>query len=92
MNTVFHVGSGTNQLDKTKVTWHQRDKHMIQQKQLIKAMPIDEHCYYYTVKSRKNHALKAENQKVAPFPDLTDREREVLNLIASGENNQDISQ
>jgi DNA-binding NarL/FixJ family response regulator len=27
-----------------------------------------------------------------PFPDLTDREREVLELIALGENNQEIAQ
>lgn len=29
---------------------------------------------------------------VAPFPDLTDREREVLALIAQGANNQEIAQ
>ena len=28
----------------------------------------------------------------APFPDLTEREREVLELIAQGENNQEIAQ
>lgn len=33
-----------------------------------------------------------QNETVAPFPDLTDREREVLNLIAAGENNQEISE
>jgi DNA-binding NarL/FixJ family response regulator len=33
-----------------------------------------------------------QNEVAAPFPDLTDREREVLALIAQGENNQDIAQ
>jgi DNA-binding NarL/FixJ family response regulator len=33
-----------------------------------------------------------QNDVVSPFPDLTDREREVLDLIAQGENNQDIAQ
>lgn len=32
-----------------------------------------------------------DNQRVTPFPDLTDREREVLDMIASGENNKDIA-
>lgn len=32
-----------------------------------------------------------DNQRVTPFPDLTDREREVLEMIASGENNKDIA-
>lgn len=33
-----------------------------------------------------------QNETVSPFPDLTDREREVLDLIAAGENNQEISE
>ncbi|HEX9923385.1 MAG TPA: response regulator transcription factor, partial [Anaerolineae bacterium] len=33
-----------------------------------------------------------QNEVAAPFPDLTDRERELLELIAQGENNQDIAQ
>lgn len=33
-----------------------------------------------------------QNEATASFPDLTDREREVLALIAQGENNQDIAQ
>jgi DNA-binding NarL/FixJ family response regulator len=33
-----------------------------------------------------------QNEGVSPFPDLTDREREVLELIAQGENNQEIAQ
>ena len=33
-----------------------------------------------------------QNEVVSPFPDLTDREREVLELIAQGENNQEIAQ
>lgn len=32
-----------------------------------------------------------QNQSASPFPDLTDREREVLELIAAGENNQEIA-
>lgn len=32
------------------------------------------------------------NRAVVPFPDLTDRERELLELIAAGLNNQEISQ
>jgi len=32
-----------------------------------------------------------QSDSVSPFPDLTDREREVLELIAAGENNQDIA-
>ncbi|HRW08182.1 MAG TPA: response regulator transcription factor [Caldilineaceae bacterium] len=32
------------------------------------------------------------NKTLTHFPDLTDREREVLNLIAAGENNQHIAQ
>lgn len=32
-----------------------------------------------------------DDRKVVPFSDLTDREREVLDMIASGENNQDIA-
>ncbi|MCB0212329.1 MAG: response regulator transcription factor [Anaerolineae bacterium] len=31
-------------------------------------------------------------EDAAPFPDLTDREREVLELIAQGDNNQEIAQ
>ena len=33
-----------------------------------------------------------QNEASSPFPDLTDREREVLELIAAGENNQEIAQ
>lgn len=33
-----------------------------------------------------------QNEADAPFPDLTDRERELLELIAQGENNQEIAQ
>ena len=33
-----------------------------------------------------------QNEADSPFPDLTDRERELLTLIARGENNQDIAQ
>jgi DNA-binding NarL/FixJ family response regulator len=33
-----------------------------------------------------------QNEVALPFPDLTDREREVLELIAQGENNQEIAQ
>lgn len=33
-----------------------------------------------------------QNEVSSPFPDLTDREREVLELIAQGENNQEIAQ
>jgi len=33
----------------------------------------------------------APNEPVSPFPDLTDREYEVLALIAAGENNQEIA-
>jgi DNA-binding NarL/FixJ family response regulator len=33
-----------------------------------------------------------QNEIASPFPDLTDRERELLELIAQGENNQDIAQ
>jgi DNA-binding NarL/FixJ family response regulator len=33
-----------------------------------------------------------QNEIAPPFSDLTDREREVLKLIASGENNQEIAQ
>lgn len=33
-----------------------------------------------------------QNEATSPFPDLTDREREVLELIATGENNQEIAQ
>lgn len=32
-----------------------------------------------------------QQQLATPFPDLTEREREVLNLIAQGENNQEIA-
>jgi DNA-binding NarL/FixJ family response regulator len=38
--------------------------------------------------SRRAH----QNEVASPFPDLTDRERDVLELIAQGENNQDIAQ
>ena len=34
---------------------------------------------------------KVDDRKVIPFSDLTDREREVLDMIASGENNQEIA-
>ena len=33
-----------------------------------------------------------QNEAASPFPDLTDRERELLELIAQGENNQEIAQ
>lgn len=33
-----------------------------------------------------------QHERAAPFPDLTEREREVLELIAQGENNQEIAQ
>lgn len=33
-----------------------------------------------------------QNEADSPFPDLTDRERELLELIAQGENNQEIAQ
>jgi DNA-binding NarL/FixJ family response regulator len=33
-----------------------------------------------------------QSEIISPFPDLTDREREVLALIAAGENNQEIAQ
>ncbi|MBE7549712.1 MAG: response regulator transcription factor [Anaerolineales bacterium] len=33
-----------------------------------------------------------QNEVASPFPDLTEREREVLELIAAGENNQEIAQ
>jgi DNA-binding NarL/FixJ family response regulator len=33
-----------------------------------------------------------QTEVLSPFPDLTDREREVLALIAAGENNQEIAQ
>jgi len=33
-----------------------------------------------------------QNEVPSPFPDLTEREREVLELIAAGENNQEIAQ
>jgi DNA-binding NarL/FixJ family response regulator len=36
--------------------------------------------------------MAPQNEGVSPFPDLTDREREVLELIAQGENNQEIAQ
>ena len=35
---------------------------MAQAIQYIKAMPIDNHTPYYTVKPRQNHVLKANNQ------------------------------
>jgi len=37
------------------------------------------------------NANNADQQSIEPFPELTDRERELLDLIASGENNQDIA-
>lgn len=36
--------------------------------------------------------LSHQNESASPFSDLTDREREVLELIAAGENNQEIAQ
>ncbi len=35
---------------------------------------------------------RTKSQQAAPFPDLTDREREILTLIAAGHNNQQISE
>jgi len=35
---------------------------MAQAIQRIKAMPIDERSYYYTVEPEKNHMLRAKNQ------------------------------
>jgi DNA-binding NarL/FixJ family response regulator len=41
---------------------------------------------------QNSRGLAHQNEVAAPFPDLTDREREVLALIAQGENNQEIAQ
>jgi DNA-binding NarL/FixJ family response regulator len=41
---------------------------------------------------QSSRGLADQNETIAPFPDLTDREREVLALIAQGENNQEIAQ
>ena len=39
------------------------------------------------------HSRRAsQDDALAPFPDLTEREREVLELIAAGESNQEIAQ
>ena len=62
MTTVFHVDSGANRLDKIKITKHQRGKTTKQVSPRIKAMPIDDQSYYYTVPARKNHVLTAKNQ------------------------------
>jgi DNA-binding NarL/FixJ family response regulator len=40
---------------------------------------------------RHSQGGRHQNEAVSPFPDLTDREREVLELIAAGENNQEIA-
>lgn len=41
---------------------------------------------------QNSRGLAHQNETASPFPDLTDREREVLALIAQGENNQEIAQ
>jgi DNA-binding NarL/FixJ family response regulator len=41
---------------------------------------------------QNSRGMADQNETIAPFPDLTDREREVLALIAQGENNQEIAQ
>ena len=41
---------------------------------------------------QNSNGATQQNETVSPFPDLTDREREVLELIAQGENNQEIAQ
>ena len=60
MTTVFHVDSGANQLNKTKIN----DKTTEQVFPRIKAMPIDDQSYYYTVPARENHVLTAKNQVI----------------------------
>lgn len=40
----------------------------------------------------QNQAIGGPGEAQAPFPDLTDRERQILDLIARGENNQIIAQ
>ena len=62
MTTVFHVDLGANQLNKIKIAEHQRTKTTEQVSPHIKAMPIDEQDYYYTVPARENHILTAKNQ------------------------------
>ncbi|MCI0749667.1 MAG: response regulator transcription factor [Nevskiales bacterium] len=41
---------------------------------------------------QNSRGVTHQNEIVSPFPDLTDREREVLELIAHGLNNQEIAQ
>ena len=41
---------------------------------------------------RRTEGSPRQSEGVLPFSDLTDREREVLELIAAGENNQEIAQ
>jgi DNA-binding NarL/FixJ family response regulator len=40
---------------------------------------------------QNSRAMARQNEVASPFPDLTDREHEVLELIAVGENNQEIA-
>lgn len=64
----------------------------------IRAVAAGEALFGPAIASRltslfQNSTEVAPQDKVAPpFPDLTDREREVLELIAAGENNQEIAQ
>ena len=41
---------------------------------------------------QNSKGMTNQNEVAFPFPDLTEREREVLELIAAGENNQEIAQ
>ena len=40
---------------------------------------------------KNSSSVGHNNEALSPFPDLTDREREVLDPIAAGENNQEIA-
>ena len=61
----------------------------------IRAVADGQALFGPAIASRLTLFFQGTNQQAggsAPFPDLTDRERDVLALIAAGDNNQEIAQ